>query len=57
MSERKNTACHAKEAVPPLKGEELSKLAGQVSGWKVVDEHHLEKQYTFPDFKSALDFV
>ena len=43
--------------VPPLKGEELSKLAGQVSGWKVVDEHHLEKQYTFPDFKSALDFV
>lgn len=46
-----------KGGVPPLKGEELAKLAGQVSGWKVVDEHHLEKQYTFPDFKSALDFV
>ena len=43
--------------MPPLKGEELAKLAGQVSGWKVVDEHHLEKQYTFPDFKSALNFV
>ena len=46
-----------KGGVPPLKGEGLAKLAGQVSGWKVVDEHHLEKQYTFPDFKSALDFV
>ena len=46
-----------KGGVPPLKGEELAKLAGQVSGWNVVDEHHLEKQYTFPDFKSALDFV
>jgi 4a-hydroxytetrahydrobiopterin dehydratase len=43
--------------VPPLKGEELSKLTAQVPGWHVVDEHHLEKQFTFPDFKTALDFV
>jgi 4a-hydroxytetrahydrobiopterin dehydratase len=43
--------------VPPLKGEELSKLAGQISGWQVVNEHHIEKQFTFPDFKTALDFV
>jgi 4a-hydroxytetrahydrobiopterin dehydratase len=43
--------------VPPLKGEDLSKLSGQVSGWNVVNEHHIEKQFTFPDFKSALDFV
>jgi 4a-hydroxytetrahydrobiopterin dehydratase len=43
--------------VPPLQGEELSKLAEQVPGWQVVDEHHIEKQFTFPDFKQALDFV
>src|SRR5690349_21919230 len=43
--------------VPALKGEELQKLATQVKDWQVVQEHHLEKQYTFPDFKTALDFV
>ena len=43
--------------VPALKGEALAKLAAQVQGWQVVDEHHLTKTYTFPDFQSALDFV
>ena len=43
--------------VPPLKGEELNKLASQVSDWKVVDEHHISKTFIFPDFKQALDFV
>jgi 4a-hydroxytetrahydrobiopterin dehydratase len=28
-----------------------------MSGWKVVDEHHITKVFTFPDFKSALAFV
>jgi 4a-hydroxytetrahydrobiopterin dehydratase len=43
--------------VPPLKGEELEKLKSQVSGWQVVNEHHLAKSYGFPDFQKALDFV
>jgi 4a-hydroxytetrahydrobiopterin dehydratase len=43
--------------VPPLKGEELRKLASQVPDWKVVDEHHITKTFLFPDFKTALDFV
>jgi len=43
--------------VPPLKGAELEKLKAQVSGWQVIDEHHLQKTYTFPDFLTALDFV
>ncbi len=43
--------------VPPLKGEELRKLAAQVPDWKVVDEHHITKTFLFPDFKTALDFV
>src|SRR5215813_9640760 len=42
---------------PPLKGEELENFRGQLPDWRVVDEHHLEKSFTFPDFKSALAFV
>ncbi len=26
-------------------------------GWRVVDGHHLEKSYEFPDFRQALDFT
>ena len=44
--------------VPPLEGAELDRLAGELSdGWRVVDGHHLERDYTFPDFVSALAFV
>jgi 4a-hydroxytetrahydrobiopterin dehydratase len=43
--------------VPPLTGAELEQMKSQVPGWQVVDEHHLFKSYTFPDFKQALDFV
>ena len=43
--------------VPPLKGAELENLKAQLTGWDVVDEHHLSKTYTFPDFQKALDFV
>ena len=44
--------------VPPLKGDLLKVLAQKLGGgWKVIDEHHLEKDYTFDDFKQALDFT
>ncbi|MCK6483922.1 MAG: 4a-hydroxytetrahydrobiopterin dehydratase [Phycisphaerae bacterium] len=42
---------------PPLKGGELKKLLAQVAGWSVIEEHHLTKNYAFPDFVSALGFV
>lgn len=57
MSLAAKTCVPCRGGVPPLKGEELAALAGQVEGWKVVEEHHLEKQYDFPDFRSALGFV
>ena len=35
-----------KGGVPPLKGAELEALIEQVgNGWRVADEHHLEKLY------------
>jgi 4a-hydroxytetrahydrobiopterin dehydratase len=43
--------------VPPLKGADLEKLHHSVSEWTVVNEHHLEREFKFPDFKHALDFV
>jgi 4a-hydroxytetrahydrobiopterin dehydratase len=47
-----------KEDVPPLKGDALSKLQQQLKkGWQIVNEHHLEKEYQFPDFKQALAFT
>ena len=44
--------------VPPLKGDEITQLLEQLSpDWQVVNEHHLEKEFTFPDFVQALDFT
>ncbi len=44
--------------VPPLEGKELEKLSAQLGGgWRVVDGHHLEKQYGFDDFAGALAFT
>ncbi|MDP9360987.1 MAG: 4a-hydroxytetrahydrobiopterin dehydratase [Acidobacteriota bacterium] len=44
--------------VPAIKGEELSALAASLGGgWRVVEEHHLEKEVTFPDFAQALAFT
>lgn len=46
-----------KGGVPPLTGEPLQELAAQVPEWKVVDGHHLERVFKFPNFVTALDFI
>lgn len=44
--------------VPPLKGAELTDLQSRLGhGWNVVEEHHLDKTFAFPDFKEALAFT
>lgn len=43
--------------VPPLSGRELTALLNQVSGWTVVGEHHIQKQFKFSNFVTALEFV
>src|ERR1700742_3805191 len=43
--------------VPPLKGEELEALHRNVPDWTVANEHHLQREFHFPDFKQALNFV
>ena len=44
--------------VPPLPPEEAERLGGELgAGWEVVDNHHLEKRFDFPDFATALAFT
>jgi 4a-hydroxytetrahydrobiopterin dehydratase len=58
MADLASTTCvPCRGGVPPLKGQELAALKAQVPGWEAVNEHHLHKTYTFPDFAKALAFV
>lgn len=43
--------------VPPLPGEEITKLQSQLDGWEVVNGHHLRKEYKFADFRVTQAFV
>ena len=43
--------------VPPLAGADLDRLRAEIPEWQVVDGHHLLRTFTFPDFRTALDFV
>ena len=59
MSDLANEKCiPCRGGVPPLAGESLRELEAQLApGWRVIDEHHLEREVTFPDFATALAFV
>ena len=44
--------------IPLLGAEELDKLAVELGGgWEVVNQHHLEKEFAFRNFKEALEFT
>lgn len=46
------------QGTAPLKGDALARLRQELdANWKVVDEHHLEKEYAFKNFREALDFT
>jgi 4a-hydroxytetrahydrobiopterin dehydratase len=51
------TCVPCRGGVPPLKGKELQQILQLVPQWKAIDEHHLTRTFSFPDFKQALDFV
>jgi 4a-hydroxytetrahydrobiopterin dehydratase len=53
-----NECIPCKGGVPPLAGQGLADLADQLGGdWNLIEQHHLEKEYKFPDFQQALDFT
>ena len=58
MSELASLQCvPCRGGVPPLTGEEISKLSPQLNGWDVINEHHLSKSYKFSNFAEAQSFV
>lgn len=58
MDELANRDCvPCRGGVPALKGEAVSVLQSQLDDWEVVNEHHLRKEYKFPDFKETQAFV
>lgn len=47
-----------KGEVPALRGEALIKLGNDLGhGWRVISEHHLEKDFAFQNFAEALAFT
>jgi 4a-hydroxytetrahydrobiopterin dehydratase len=58
MSELADRQCvPCRGGVPPLASDVIQKLANELDGWEVVNEHHLRKEYKFEDFKATQKFV
>jgi 4a-hydroxytetrahydrobiopterin dehydratase len=55
LADKKCVPCRG--GTPPLKGSELEKLHKNVPKWLIDKEHHIHREFRFPDFKQALDFV
>lgn len=55
LSEKTCVPCRG--GIPPLGADEIRPLAAEINDWSVVQNHHLERQFQFPDFKEALAFV
>jgi len=55
LAERTCVPCRG--GVPPLGTDPIAGYLKELGGWKVIENHHLTKGYTFPDFKTALAFV
>ncbi len=43
--------------VPPLQGEELARCSAETPEWNVIDGHHIEREFAFQNFQTALDFT
>jgi 4a-hydroxytetrahydrobiopterin dehydratase len=56
LSSKTCTPCT--KSTSPLIGKPLLQLHKQLgSYWQLIDEHHIEREYRFPNFKEALAFV
>jgi 4a-hydroxytetrahydrobiopterin dehydratase len=55
LADKKCVPCRG--GVPPLAGKELQDLVKQTPQWKAVENHHIAREFKFPDFAQALAFV
>jgi 4a-hydroxytetrahydrobiopterin dehydratase len=62
MSERRDLASMecvpCRGGVPPMAHDEVASYLDDLGGeWRAVDDHHLEREYRFKNFRRALDFT
>ena len=56
LPEKKCIPCAA--GTPPLTGEKARNLLAELHrDWRVVNDHHLEREFGFKDFRQALAFT
>jgi len=56
LAERECVPCRG--GVPSLAGDRIRELHEELGGsWKVMDDHHLSKEFEFKDFVDALSFA
>ena len=55
LSTKKCVPCQG--GVPPLPPDVIEVLLRELDGWRAENDHHLTKEYKFPDFARALAFV
>lgn len=55
LHERSCVPCRG--GVPALPPERAAELHARLRDWALVDGHHLEKAWRFPDFAAALAFL
>jgi 4a-hydroxytetrahydrobiopterin dehydratase len=51
------TCVPCRGSVPPLTADQIRPLLSELDSWNVVNNHHVENEFRFPDFKTALEFV
>jgi 4a-hydroxytetrahydrobiopterin dehydratase len=52
------TCSPCKGGIPPLAGDVLTSLMTSLgSDWRLIEQHHLEKEYRFRNFRNALAFT
>ncbi|NGX57429.1 MAG: putative pterin-4-alpha-carbinolamine dehydratase [Chlamydiae bacterium] len=54
----KKSCVPCRGGIPPLRGVSIQSLLSELQNdWKVENEHHLIKEFTFENFKDALNFT
>ncbi|MGD8495771.1 MAG: 4a-hydroxytetrahydrobiopterin dehydratase [Gemmatimonadales bacterium] len=52
------TCVPCRGGVPPMEADEAERLLAELDDdWTVVETHHLEREFEFPDFAAALAFT
>jgi 4a-hydroxytetrahydrobiopterin dehydratase len=52
------TCVPCRGGVPPMTHDDVASYLADLGGeWRAVDDHHLEREYRFKNFRQALDFT